>query len=186
MQKNLKYRNITISGKVAVGTTTLAKNLQHILGWKYINTGALQRKWDRKRGVNENEHGALLRPDDHERKMEELAHKTLIEENKVIYEAWLAGFVAQDIAGILKLLLICSNDAVRIDRVMNRDEVTADEAKRFIRTREDENIVKWHKIYGKHDFWNPKYYDLVIDTYSKGAMETLGVVLDKLGYRNHV
>ncbi|MBI1869550.1 cytidylate kinase family protein, partial [Candidatus Gottesmanbacteria bacterium] len=106
--------------------------------------------------------------------------------NKVIYEAWLAGFVAQDIAGILKLLLICSNDAVRIDRVMNRDEVTADEAKRFIRTREDENIVKWHKIYGKHDFWNPKYYDLVIDTYSKGAMETLGVVLDKLGYRNHV
>ena len=181
----LKYRNITVSGKIATGTTTLAKNLKQILNWEYINTGALQRQWDREHGVNENARGASLRPDDHERQMEALAKKTLSEKKHVVYEAWLSGFMARGISGVLKILLICSDNAVRIDRVANRDKVTIGEAKKFIHTREEENIAKWKKLYGNHDFWNPKYFDLVIDTFSSGQMETLGKALDKLGYRNH-
>ncbi len=184
-RQNFKYRNITVSGKIATGTTTLAKNLKQILKWEYINTGALQRHWDRDHGVNENARGAVARPDDHERQMEALAKKTLTEKKHVIYEAWLSGFMARHIPGVLKILLICSDYAVRIDRVANRDKVTIDEAKEFIRTREEENIRKWRKLYGNHDFWDPKQFDLVIDTFSSGQMETLGKVLDKLGYRNH-
>lgn len=185
LPQHLKYRNITVSGKIATGTTTLAKNLKHILGWEYTNTGALQRKWDKEHGVNENEHGAILRPDSHEREMEAFAKKTLTEKEHMIYEAWLSGFVARDLPGVLKVLVICSDDAIRIDRVVNRDKVTVEQAKHFIRTREEENIAKWKKLYGDYDFWSPKYYDVVIDTFSSGAMETLGKVLDKLGYKNH-
>lgn len=179
----LKYRCITISGKIATGTTTLAQNLQQVLKWKYINTGELQRQYDRKHGIPEDGRGAILRPDEHERKMEEFAQKTLTSESNLIYEAWLAGFVARNIPDVLKVLLICSEESVRIDRVANRDQYTIAQAKESIKTREEENVIKWQGIYGHHDFWDPKYYDLIIDTYSSGPLETVGKVLDKLGYK---
>lgn len=179
-----KYSRITISGKIAVGTSTLAKKLEQILGWKYINAGAIQRQYDREHNLNENKIGALSRPDEHEKAIEAMTKKMLQTESNIIYEAWLAGFVAQGISGVLKVLLICSNDAIRVDRIVNRDNLTVDEAKHFIKQREEENIVKWQKLYGKHKFWDPKFYDLVIDTYASGAMETMGKVLDKLGYKS--
>lgn len=182
---SLKYRNIAVSGKIATGTTTLAKNIQQALGWKYINAGDIQRRYDRDHGVNEDERGAALRPDDHEREIEAYTQKMLSEKEHLIYEAWLAGFVAKKIPGVLKVLIICSNDSVRVDRVVNRNNLLVEDAKRFIRTREEENIAKWKKIYGDHDFWDPKAFDLVIDTYSSGPMETLGKVLDAVGYKNH-
>lgn len=183
--QSLKYRNLTISGKIATGTTTLAKNLRQILDWEYINAGEIQRRWDREHGINENERGASLRPDEHEREMEAMAKKILTEKERIIYEAWLSGFVAREISGVLRVLVICGDEAIRIDRVANRDNVTIEQAKHFIKTREEENITKWMSIYGDYDFWDPKYYELVIDTYSSGPMETLGKVLDKLGYRNN-
>lgn len=176
----LKYINITLSGKIAAGTTTLAKSLQESLGWKYINTGTIQRDYDKKHNINTNRHGALVRSDEHEREMEAMTKKMLETESNLIYEAWLAGFVAQGIPGILKVLLICSQDAVRIDRIVNRDQLTFEEAKQFIKQREEENEKKWKKLYGNYNFWDPKYFDLVIDTNSSGPMETLGRVLDKL------
>lgn len=179
---NPKYRNITISGKYATGTTTLAKNLVDALGWKHVNVGEIQRRYDREHGRNENKQGALDRPDEHERRMEAMTEKMLKEEDGLIYEAWLAGFVAKDISEVLKILLYCSDEAILIDRVVNRDGVSVEEAKQYIKQREMENEIKWKKLYGDHDFWNPKskFYDLVINTYGSGPMQTLGTVLDKL------
>src|SRR3989344_390506 len=179
----LKYNKITISGKFAVGTTTLAKHLQEVLGWKYINAGAIQREYDRKHGIHENKQGANSRSDDHEREIDEMTVKMLQKEKKIIYEAWLAGFMARDIRRVLKVLLICSNDSVRVDRVVNRENIRVEEAKDWIKQRERENEIKWHKLYGNHNFWDPKHYDLVIDTYASGPMETVGKVLDKLGFK---
>lgn len=184
MDTPLKYRAVTISGKVAVGTSTLSRNLQQILGWKYINAGDIQRQYDRKHGIHENQQGAASRSDQHEQEIDAMTKKMLATEQQIIYEAWLSGFMAKGIAGVLKVLVTCSEDTIRVDRVMNRDGVSLDDAKHFIRQREEENISKWKKLYGDFEFWDPKYYDLVIDTYSSGAMETMGKVLDKLGYRN--
>lgn len=185
MQKDIStpFRIITVSGKVATGTTTLAKNLKKELQWKYINAGEIQREYDRLHNIHENKQGALARSDDHEREIDNMTKKMLKEERDLIYEAWLAGFMAQGVEGILKVLLICSDSAVLIDRVSNRDGVTIDEAKKFLKQREEENVVKWKKLYGDYDFWDEKYYDLVIDTYSTGPMQTLGKVLDKLNFK---
>ncbi len=182
----MSYKSITISGKIAVGTSTLARNLQQILGWRYVNAGDIQRQYDREHNIQENERGALVRPDDHEQEIDAMTKQMLQSEINIIYEAWLAGFMTQGIEGVLKVLVICSNDAVRIDRVVNRDNMTIDEAKRFLKQREEENTVKWKKLYGDHDFWDPHYYDLAIDTYGSGPMETVGKVLDKLGYRGNM
>lgn len=182
----LKYRIITVSGKIAVGTTTLSKNLSKLLNWKHINVGGVQRKFDREHSINENKQGAQSRTDDHERSMEEMTKKMLTEESNLIYEAWLSGFVAKEIPAVLKVLLICSHEDIRIDRVVNREKISVDEAKHWMKQREEENILKWKKLYGDYSFWDPKYYDLVIDTYSCGPMETMGKVLDKLGYKQKI
>lgn len=186
MDQEFKYKNITVSGKIAVGTSTLSKHLKQILGWQYINTGELQRQYDRKHNISENQRGAVARPDNHEREMEAMAQHILTTKQNIIYEAWLSGFVSRDIKGVLRVLVICSDEAVRIDRVVNRDSMTIEEAKKYIRTRESENVVKWQKLYGNYDFWDPKYYNLVIDTYSTGQLGTVVRVLDKLGYKEPI
>ena len=179
-----KYRLITISGKVAVGTTTLSKNLIHVLDWEHINFGALQRKFDRQNGINENRQGAFSRSDSHEKSMEERGKELLKTGKNIIYEAWLAGFLASGYKDVLRVLLVCSSTDIKVDRVVNRENISIEEAKHWIKQRESENEKKWKKLYGNYNFWDPKYYNLVIDTYTSGPMETLGKVLDKIGFRH--
>ena len=181
MDTSVKYRNIAISGKIATGTSTLAKNLEKTLGWKRINAGDIQREYDRNRGVSEHFSGADTRSDEHEQAIDTMTKQKLTKEKNLVYEAWLAGFIARDIPGVLKVLLICDY-ALCIDRVVNRDNLAVEEAKKEIESREKGNIQKWKVLYGNYDFWDPKYFDLIIDTYSSGPMETVGKVLDKLGY----
>jgi cytidylate kinase len=74
------------------------------------------------------------------------------------------------------------DDALRIDRVVNRDNLTVEDAKRHLWDREEANLTKWKRMYGVTDFWDPKHYDLIINTYSHGPKETLDLVLQALGY----
>lgn len=178
----LKYKNITVSGKVAVGTTTLAKNLSKTIGWKHINAGFIQREYDRKNAIHENRQGAASRSDEHEKEIDAMTKNMLTNKTGLIYEAWLSGFMAKGISHVYKILVICSDEAIRIDRVVNRENISVDDAKHWMKQREEENLFKWKKLYGDYDFWDPKYYNLVIDTYSSGRLETMGKVLDKIGY----
>lgn len=180
------YQNITISGKIATGTTTLAKNLQNALHWKYVNTGELQRKYDRTHNIHENKRGATARSDSHEKGIDELTRSTLSNEQGLIYEAWLSGFVTRDMDNIFRVLVVCSEPDIIIDRVVNRENISIADAKEWIGRREQENIDKWRMLYGKYNFWDPRYYSLVIDTYKLGPMESLGRVLDTLGVKNGI
>ena len=179
-----KYTAIVVSGKIAVGTTTLAKYLRSALVWKYLNAGSIQREFDRKEGRNDNESGAASRTDEHERSIEAMTEKMLKEEKYIIYEAWLAGYLAKDMSNVLKVLEVCSEYAVRVDRVVNREKITVDQAKDWMRNREEENISTWQRLYGNHDFWDPKFFDVVVDTYKTGPNESMGIVLDKLGFKH--
>ncbi|TRZ51918.1 hypothetical protein D4R99_03670 [bacterium] len=178
-----KYRLITVSGKIAVGTTTLTKNLVSTVNWKHINIGAIQRQFDKKNRIHENKQGALSRSDEHEKEIDLITSQMLENGQGIIYEAWLAGFFARDHKDVLKVLLICSHDDIRVDRVANRDNVSVKQAKHWIKQREEENVIKWKKLYGNYNFWDQKYFDLVIDTYKSGQLETVGKVLDKMGYK---
>ncbi len=178
----MNFDKITVSGKAGVGTSTLSKHLAHALKWKYINVGTIQREYDVSLGLLEYDHGTTAHTDEHERGIEQMTDDVLNKEKNIIYEAWLSGFIAKDKPKILRVLLICSNFGVRIDRISNRDMLSMKEAKHFIQIRERQNITKWKKIYGDHDFWDPTYFHVIIDTAKCGPMETLGIVLDKLGY----
>lgn len=178
----LKFNNITISGGVAVGKNTLKDNLMPYLeplGWKFTSGGQLLRDFSKEYV----QPLASLVDDEFHHKLDERTRKLLTEEGHYVIEAWLGGFMARDLDNTLRILLTCQNDALRIDRVANRDNVSIEEAKHFIKEREENNMKEWKRIYGDYEFWDPHYYHLVLDTYSMGPMETVGKVLDKLGYK---
>ncbi|MEI6533081.1 MAG: cytidylate kinase family protein [Candidatus Roizmanbacteria bacterium] len=176
-----KYDNIAISGGVAVGKNTLYHNLQTYLspnGWKFRTTGQIIREYTKNNILPL----ATLVSKEFDAEIEARTKYLLEKEKQWVIEAWLAGFIARDLNNTLRILLTCSNDAIRIDRVSNRDKVTVADAKHFIKLREEENFKKWRSQYGEYDFFNPKYFHIVVDTYQSGPHETVGKILDAIGF----
>jgi cytidylate kinase len=201
----MNYRNITISGLPGNGSTTLLKLLRAGLqfeGWKGFSGGEFMRMYAAEKGLfdannNKFHHDATVYSEEFDREVDYGMRTKLEKEEKWILESWLSGFMAQGIKGVLKVLLICSDDAVRIDRVVNRDDISIQEAKQHIIERRNKNVEKWSRVYAKEwkewvvdtgkakpgdqvDFWIPSLYDVVIDTYSSSREDTLEKVLRAL------
>lgn len=196
-----KYCNITISGLLGVGSSTLGKMLSEELGWKYHSGGDFMRAYAIKQGLfdarNTTHHSATVYDDDFDRKVDYGMRKEIEQEKDRIYDSWLSGFLAQQIGGTLKILMICSNDVVRVDRLANRDGLTIKEAKKHIFERERLNLQKWARMYEKEwnewvvnpgtlsgsdeiYFWRPELYDLIIDTFRLSKGEMLEVAMNSL------
>jgi CMP/dCMP kinase len=199
MSRQQKYHSLTVSGFPGAGSSTLAKLLAKELGWKVFCGGDFMREHAIKKGVfdkdNNFHHDATVYGDEFDREVDFGMRRKLMQEKGSILDAWLSGFMAQGIEGVLKVLVTCSNDAVRVDRIVNRDRVSVAKAKKHIFNRERKNLEKWRRLYANEwqqwvveagkmdkgaeiDFWNPKLYDLVIDTYSLSREETVEVVLE--------
>lgn len=197
------FQNITISGLPGTGTTTLLTLLEKKLGWKGYSGGEFMRAYALEKGIFKPEqgfhHSAVDYEDEFDRTIDMGVRERLETQKGGIYEAWLTGFLAQEVPGVLKVLLVCSDDAIRVDRVVNRDKVTVAQAKEHILSREEQNRRKWTKMYRDEwmkwvvkpghvsedepiDFWDPRIYDLIIDTYSNSREETFKKVLEKVGY----
>lgn len=185
----LKYSSIAISGRPGAGRSTLLKNLKEIvepLGWEIFSGGDWARKFaieNGKHSVTDSKHHlATDYGEDIDHQIDIAMREKLSNPNThVAVESWIAGWNMRGLPHVLKVLLMC-DDSLRIDRVVNRDNLTVEEAKTHLRQREDANIGKWKRMYGVTDYWDPKYYDLVINTYSHGPKETLNLVLQALGY----
>lgn len=199
-----KYKNITISGLPGGGSTTLLRLLKEELefdGWKGFSGGEFMRAYAAEKGLFDASqtvhHSATDYEDDFDRKVDFGQREKLETEEKWILESWLSGFFAQGVPGTLKVLVYCSDDSVRIDRIVNRDQISVSEAKEHIQQRYQSNLAKWQRMYDKEwrewvvgagkltekdevNFWNPKLYDLVIDTYSTNQQQTLARVLDAI------
>ena len=183
-------RNITISGRIASGTTTLAHNLAKSLGWELLEGGELFRKFHEEHLNDMSELAVSQRPDAFDLEYEEKIKKILQNESHRVIQSHLAGFDAQGIPGVFKILVICEDKNgddhadIRIDRLVNRKKIPVKEAKEEIEEREKNNLEKWRRMYADNDpnwvYWDPKYYDLVINTFSNNAEESLNLVLKKI------
>lgn len=191
INQKLKYSSVAISGAPGAGRSTLLKNLKpHVepLGWETFSGGDWSRQFSIKFGKHDpndvRHHLATDYGEDIDHQIDlALREKLSHPEVHVAVESWIAGWNMRGLKHVLKVLLMC-DDALRIDRVVNRDNLSVEQAKSHLREREDSNLEKWSKMYKvpKEDFWDPKHYDLVINTYSHGPMETLDLVLQALGY----
>lgn len=200
----MKYHNITISGLPGSGSTTLLKRLKEELeasGWQGFSGGEFMRAYAQAKGLFQEKgglhHDASHYEDDFDRQIDYGMRERLSTEEKWILESWISGFMAQQLPGVLKVLLTCSEDAVRVDRIVNRDQVSVQEAKENIQNRVRNNVTKWRRMYAQEwkdwvvqagkaseleeiDFWKPDLYDVVIDTYSTDPQQTLDRVLEAL------
>ncbi len=185
----LKYSSIAISGRPGAGRSTLLKNLSAYvkpLGWEVFSGGDWSRQFAIKSGKHSEEdvkhHLATDYGDEVDHQIDAAMRKKLSNpKTHVAVESWIAGWNMRGLPHVLKVLLMC-DDALRIDRVVNRDNIAVQEAKRHLHKREKANLTKWKRMYKVSDFWHPKHYDLIINTYSHGPKETLDLVLQALGY----
>ena len=185
----LKYSSIAISGRPGAGRSTLLKNLKEIvepLGWETFSGGDFSRQYAIETGKHDakdlKHHLATDYSDEIDHQIDAAMRKKLSDPTAhIAVESWIAGWNMRGLSHVLKVLLMCE-DSLRIDRVVNRDNLSVEEAKMHLREREEANIGKWKRMYGVTDFWDSKYYDLVINTYSHGPKETLNLVLQALGY----
>lgn len=195
------YKNITISGLPGCGSTTLLDGLKEELqydGWKGFSGGEFMREYAAEKGLfnsdSKQHHDATVYNDDFDRKIDMGMREKLNTEEHWILESWLSGFMAQHVTGTFKILMICSEDGVRVDRIVNRDEVTVEQAIKNMHDRYTANYTKWARLYAQQwqewavekgsakqedpiDFWREDLYDLVIDTYKQGKQETLESVI---------
>jgi cytidylate kinase len=203
---NLKYKNITISGLPGAGSSTLGKALSKVLSWKYFSGGDFSRTYAIKHGFFSNDskahHSAAVYGPKLDRKLDYGMRDWLTNKKGYILDAWISGFFAQGVVGTLKILMRC-DDALRIDRIVNRDDLAVSDAKKHIFNRQEENLDKWSKLYAKEwkkwvvdkgkakaskpiFFWKDELYDLVIDTYSQSKEQALRTTLAFLGFSKKV
>lgn len=198
---NFTYKNISISGLPGCGSTTLLDGLKEELqydGWKGFSGGEFMREYATEKGLfdakSKQHHDANVYDDDFDRQVDLGMREKLSSEEHWILESWLSGFMAQNVPGTLKILMTCSDDAVRIDRIVNRDGVSVEEAKANIERRYRTNVEKWRRLYSEQwqewvvaagkakqedpiDFWLPDLYDIVIDTYTQSKEDTLESII---------
>jgi cytidylate kinase len=184
-------RNITISGRIGAGATTLAKKLSQELDWVLLEGGDLFEKIHQELGVSQVD--VLKRPDSFDLTYEAKIKQILKTEKYNIVQSHLAGFDAQEIEGVFKILVICRDETgddkadIRIDRLMNRDGISLEEAKHEILEREKQNLEKFRRLYADSNpdwvYWDSKYYDLIVNTYSHNHQEALQFTLKEIGYK---
>lgn len=190
--KTLKYSSVAISGPPGAGRSTLLKNLKPIvtsLGWETFSGGDWARQHAIKSGKHNSKdkthHKATDYSDAIDNQIDAAMRERLFDPRvHVAVESWIAGWNMRGLKHVLKVLLLCDS-ALRIDRIVNRDNISVEQAKKHLHDRETTNFKKWKRMYHTNDFWNPKYYDLIINTYSHGPQETLDLVLQALGYFNN-
>ncbi len=186
-------RIITISGRIASGSTTLGHKLAGVLGWRHVEGGEVF--WEAvrtKMGLEEKD--TNLRPDKEDEDFDASLKQILTKGKNLVLETKLAGFNAQGIPGVFKIGVVCEDEEgqdkadIRIDRLINREKISIEEAKEEVIEREKNDLEKWRRIYANGDqnwvYWDKKYYDLAINTYSHNQDETLKFALEKIGFKN--
>jgi len=179
-------RMITISGRIASGSTSLAKHLADALGWRHVEGGEIF--WEAVRSkLGLDSKDTNKRPDVEDKDFDESLKKILKEQKHIVLETKLAGFNAQEIKGVFKILVVCEDKkgkdqtGIRIDRFVNREGVHIATAKEEVIEREQNDLNKWRRMYAKGDpnwlYYNPKYYDLVINTFDHDQEEAFEIAL---------
>ncbi len=185
-----QIKNITVSGRIASGATSLARRLSEVLAWDFWEGGKIDEAFFK--AANQDETHTELKSDEYERGFEEKIKHLLQEEKHLVLQSHLAGFDAQGVDGIFKILVVCEDEKgndkqdIRIDRLVNRKGISVEEAKKNVREREAKNLALWRRLYVNNDpdwiYWDRKYYDFVISTYEHNKEETLRLTLGALGY----
>ena len=169
------HDKITISGQICTGKTTLYKALEQSLGWQTFSTGQFFRDYAKKHNLDLE--AGEEQNEDITKKIDYQVRELLKTKSQIIVEGWLAGIMAKDIAGVLKILLVCDAKK-RQQRFGKREQVSHKEAASRVKERDNSWLAEIKKIYNRADIFDPRHYDLIIDTTDQKPEAILQQVLD--------
>jgi predicted cytidylate kinase len=164
-----KFRNITISGDVGTGTSTLAKDLGKKLGWVIVSAGDIFREYHKKHNIPLWNKSDI--PDELDKKVDHEFFEKMKTDEKIIFESHYSGWFARDLDDIYRILLICDKD-LATKRIIDREH-THKETSGEIEERRKQLRAKFKKLYSSDNYEDPQLFNLVIDTTKTGIDETI-------------
>jgi cytidylate kinase len=174
----LKYKNIAVSGKnIASGSTTLAKLLAERLGWQFHSAGEIFRQYCQEKGWAIERYHEI--PDEIDKEVDKKAKEMLKIQKKIVYEAWLVGWLAKDMPDVFRILCVAPL-GVRIKRFAQREGDSLAEARKKVLFRDRTTVEKHQRLYQIKNQFDPSYFDLIIHTDQMTPEEEVQLVLRKI------
>lgn len=172
-----KYKNIAVSGPIGSGKSTLAKNLAEKLGWKYISTGEFFRNWHKENNIPLEESEKI--PEELDRMIDDDYKKLMQEKEGAVFESHLAGWLSRNIHTTFKVLCT-AGFRTRMERTAKREKVSIDEAIKETNARAASHQIKFKNLYDVDNRFDPKYFDMVVDTTYQTPEQVLQLVLKEI------
>ncbi len=167
---------ITISGTPGSGKSTIARMLKDRLDLPYVYSGLIFRMIAEKHNMNLAEFGKYC--EQHDNVDRELDDKQLeiLQNGNVIVEGRLAGWIAHLNQIPAFKIMIDADILVRAQRVVMREEGTAEQRKEEIEKREKSERNRYKRYYNI-DLKDTSIYDLVVDSSDKNPDEVIEEII---------
>lgn len=167
---------IAISGPHGAGKTTIAKKIAEQLGLKYLSAGQIFRTLAKERKMSIIEFTKYV--SDHPEidiMIDEIVKKEA-ERDNIVLDSQLAYKMVEKLDPIRVMVTAKRED--RIIRLMQRENISYNEAKIEIELRDNEERKRFKRLYNV-DLWNPKDFHIIINTSKLPKKESinLGVCL---------
>lgn len=170
----MTYTSIAISGTVASGTSTAAKNAALKLNLKYISAGDFFRQYCLTHNIPLYDKEQI--PDPLDKKIDnDLA--ALAQKGGYSIDGHYIGYFTRNMPQVLRVQLKCDYKT-RIGRALARVH-THEETEEEIKLREKGLDMKFRRLYATEDFLDPKFFDLIIDTTTKPQEEVASEIAQK-------
>lgn len=173
------FRNIAISGRIAAGSSSLARALSEKLCWNLRDGGQIFREISQHRFGADLEKTPQQYGDEIDRQVDQETRRLLEKSPSFVVTSKLAGFLSRDLVTTLRVLLACPLE-VRIKRYAMHRGYSKDEAKRLIALRESEDQEKFSRLYGPFDFFDPTLFQLVLQSDRQSVEDEISSVLQFL------
>lgn len=167
---------IAISGNAGAGKDTIAELLAEKLKLKLIR--GTMKTFAKEKGIDilDFEKEFAENSNYWDRKLDEWQKESVKKAKDCILVSMLAAYNIPE--ADLRVWLY-AKEKVRAKRIGKRDKIPIDEALLYLKERDEVTRKRWKRIY-KIDFWDPKFYDLRIDTSDLTPEEIVVKIVEKL------
>lgn len=181
---------ITICGVLGSGKSTAAKRVAGSLGYKHFSGGDFMRSLATKRNMTLLELSDLAESDPSIDKDIDATQKEFMDANdRFVIDSRLGWYWAPDSFKVfLTLDLDTAVARVYADRMeqsraneIDRPDTTLEDLKERLRLRLESERARYQEYYGIENHFDPKHFDLVIDTKANNADAVEKLILD--GYK---
>jgi cytidylate kinase len=170
---------LTVSGPIGSGKSTIAKFLAARLDARYLSTGDIFRENARKHGMTVEAFNefAETHPE-----VDVDQDNYLIERMKtsdrLVIDSRLAGWLSYiNWIGAFRIY-ITADDKTRVERISGREKITPDLAAVLISRREKSEAKRYRDLYGI-DIGDTTIYDIVLDTTNMKPEDAVNMIIER-------